>query len=117
MSPRSPVTFATVREIALALPGVEEGTAYGTPAFRIRGKFFLRLREDGESLAVKISFDERELLMRADPEAFFLTDHYRGYPAILIRMSAITRSALAEVLEQAWAGIAPAKLVRARRGE
>lgn len=44
----APMNFETVRAVALALPGVEEGTCYGTPAFRVRGKFLLRLREDGE---------------------------------------------------------------------
>jgi hypothetical protein len=106
--------FDTVREIALSLPGVEEGTSYGTAAFRVRGKFLARLREDGETLALRIGMDEREVLMRADPEVFFITDHYAGYPAVLIRLSAIPRGALEDVLEQAWASVAPAKLVKAR---
>jgi hypothetical protein len=76
-------TFDTVREIALSLPGVEEGTSYGTAAFRVRGKFLARLREDGETLALRIGMDEREVLMRADPEVFFITDHYAGSPAVL----------------------------------
>jgi hypothetical protein len=59
------MTLATVRRVALALPGVEEGLSYGTPAFRVRGKFLARLREDGESLAVKCGFDERDLRMQA----------------------------------------------------
>jgi hypothetical protein len=110
------VTFDTVREIALSLPGVEEGTSYGTAAFRVRGKFLARLREDGETLVVKIGMEERDLLMQVDPEVFFTTDHYRGYPSVLIRLPAITRDALEDVLEQAWAAIAPAKLVKARKG-
>jgi hypothetical protein len=110
------VTFDTVREIALSLPGVEEGTSYGTAAFRVRGKFLARLREDGETLVVKIGMEERDLLMQVDPEVFFTTDHYRGYPSVLIRLPAITRGALEDVLEQAWAAIAPAKLVKARKG-
>jgi len=105
-------TFDTVREIALSLPGVEEGTSYGTAAFRVRGKFLARLREDGETLALHIGMDEREVLMRADPEVFFITDHYAGYPAVLIRLSAISRGALEDVLEQAWTSVAPAKLRR-----
>ncbi len=61
------VTFAGARRLALALPGVVEGTCYGTPAFRIAGRFFFRLREDGESLALKIDFDTREALLQASP--------------------------------------------------
>jgi hypothetical protein len=108
-----PVTFETVRQIALALPGVVEGTSYGTPAFRVKGKFLARLREDGESLAVKIGFDEREILMKIDPETFFITDHYLGYPTILVRLSRVHPDDLRMVLEQAWKRVAPKRLVNA----
>jgi hypothetical protein len=60
MTQHATVTCETVREIALALPGVEEGTSYGTPAFRVRGKFLARLREDGETLVVKCDYPERD---------------------------------------------------------
>jgi hypothetical protein len=56
MTQRPPVAFATVRKIALALPGVEAGTSFGTPAFHVRGKFLARLREDGETLVVKCDY-------------------------------------------------------------
>jgi hypothetical protein len=108
-----PVTFETVREIALALPGVEEGMSYGTPAFRVRGKFLVRLREDGETLALKIGFDAREILMQADPETFFITDHYAGYPSVLVRLATVGREELAGVLEEAWRFNAPKRLVAA----
>jgi len=108
------VTFETVRELVLALPGVAEGTSYGTPAFRVGGKFLLRLKEDGESLAVKIGIDERDMLITADPETFYITDHYRGYPAVLVRLSAIDRERLCEMLEEAWRFCAPKRLVAAR---
>jgi hypothetical protein len=105
------MTFDAVRRIALALPGVEEGTAYGTPAFRVRGKFLARLREDGESLAIKCGFDERDLRLQADPKTFFVTDHYRGYPTVLVRLSAVSAGTLGEVLEQAWRLSAPKRQV------
>jgi hypothetical protein len=108
------VDFTAVRRLALALPGVEEGTSYGTPAFRVKGKFFVRLREDGESIVVKVGDDERDLLMEADPDAFFTTDHYRGYPSVLVRLSRVREADLAEVLDQAWARLAPPKLVAQR---
>ena len=105
------MTFSTVRRVALALPAVEEGLSYGTPAFRVRGKFLARLREDGESLAVKCGFDEREFRMRADPDTFFTTDHYRGYPTVLVRLARVTMPELRAVLEQAWRVNAPRRLV------
>jgi hypothetical protein len=97
--------------MALALPGVVEGTAYRTPAFRVGGRFFFRLREDGATLAVRIDFDTREALLQARPEAFFITEHYRGYPAMCVRLAAVRRPELKAVLEQAWRQIAPKKLV------
>jgi hypothetical protein len=108
---RSGASFETVREIALALPGVEEGLSYGTPAFRVGKKFLARLWEDGETLVVKIGFDEREVLMQADPATFFITDHYRGYPSILVRLAKVDPDRLREVLTEAWRNHASKRLV------
>jgi hypothetical protein len=119
---RSRVTLATVRRLALAFPGVEEGLSYGTPGFRVRGKFLARLWEDGETLVVKCGDDERDFRMKADPETFFITDHYRGYPTVLVRLTSVTTTDLRDVLEQAWRLNAPRRLVkeyeqtRSRRG-
>ncbi len=106
------MNWATVRRIGLALPGVEEGSSYGTVALRVRGKFLARLREDGESLAVKCGFDERDFRLRADPLSFFVTDHYRGYPTVLVQLRRVTPTVLREVLEQAWRVNAPKSLIR-----
>ncbi|HEX9500688.1 MAG TPA: MmcQ/YjbR family DNA-binding protein, partial [Thermoanaerobaculia bacterium] len=84
-----------------ASPAVE-GTSYGTPAFHIGKKFWLRLKEDGETIAIRISFDEREILMRAKPKAFYITDHYRDYPAVLVRLRAISESEMKDLLQRSW---------------
>lgn len=121
MTKRRGVSFQTARDVLLAFPGVEEGPCYGTPAFRVRGKFLARLRDDGESLAVKCGFDERDFRMQADPTTFFTTDHYRGYPTVLIRLPKVHLADLRAVLELAWRLRAPKRLVaeydrqRARR--
>jgi hypothetical protein len=99
-----------VRAILLALPGVEEGPCYGTPGFRVRGKLLARLREDGDSLVVKVPFEEREFLMQSDPETFYITDHYRNYPAVLVRLSRVEPALLGELLEDAWRAAAPKRL-------
>lgn len=108
-----PVTFETARRMALALPEVEEGTWFGTPAFRVRGKSFARLREDGDSLVVMVNLFERAYLMEAEPESFHITDHYRDYPAMLVRLSAVRPALLRERLEEAWRIKAPKRLVAA----
>jgi hypothetical protein len=108
-----PVTFDDVRQLALALPAVEEGTSYGTPAFKVRGKFLSRLREDGETLVVRIDFDERDILMAANPETFYITDHYRDYPAMLVRLATVDPDELRDLLEGAWRRAAPKRLIAA----
>ena len=111
MPKRRPVTLHTVRRLILALPEVEEGPCYGTPGFRVRGKFLARLREDGETLAVKCGDVERDLRIQADPKSFFTTDHYRGYPTVLVRLASVDPDALRDVLEAAWRRSAPKRLV------
>ncbi|HEY3567194.1 MAG TPA: MmcQ/YjbR family DNA-binding protein [Thermoanaerobaculia bacterium] len=110
-SQAGPVTYDTVREIALALPGVEEGPCYGTPGLRVRGKLFARLWEDGETLVLKVGFDAREVLMAAQPEVFFLTDHYVGYPYVLVRLPRVERERIEPLIEEAWRLSAPKRLV------
>ncbi len=107
------MTFETVRRLALTLPGVEEGTCYGTPAFRVRGKLLARLREDGESLVVRIGYEERELRLHANPETFYITDHYRDYPSMLVRLSRVRLDDLRDLLESAWRDSAPERLIEA----
>lgn len=123
MTPRrggaSGSSFSAVRALARALPEAEEGTCFGTPALRVRGKLFARLKEDGETLVLRVDAADREALMRAAPDAFFITDHYRDYPWVLVRLAAVDRSRLGELLEDAWRRAAPRVLVRAldaRRG-
>jgi hypothetical protein len=106
-------SFETARAIALALPGVTEGTSYGTPGFHLGKKFLSRLHQDGKSLVVKVGFDEREMLMAADPESFYITEHYRGYPAMLVGLASVPVETLRRLLEQSWREIASKKAVAA----
>jgi hypothetical protein len=108
------MTWDEVRKIALALPGVEESTSYGTPSFKVAGKFLTRLRAEDESLVlVDIPFDEREMLMAAEPETFHITPHYQDYPSVLARLERVHPGSLANFLERRWRGVAPKKLVKA----
>ena len=111
---RKRVGFDTVRKLALALPKVAEGSSYGTPALRVAGKFLARLWEDGETLVVRIDDDTRDALIQADPKTFFITDHYRGYPALLVRLSSVHPVALRRLLEESWRFAAPKRLLAAQ---
>lgn len=98
----------------MELPGVEQGTSYGTPALKVRGKLLARLREDGETLVIKVTDDVRDALISADPETFFITDHYAGYPYLLVHLASVRHDALRELIEQAWRRVAPKRVVAAR---
>ena len=95
------MTFEQVRKMALALPNVEEGTSYGTPAFKTSRKLLARLKEDGDSLVVATTFEERAEMMEADPETYYITDHYLKYPWILVRLSRVSPDALRDLLTRA----------------
>lgn len=108
-----PVTFETVRQLALALPGVVEGTSYRTTAFKVAGKLLARFHQDGDSLVVKCEYAAREVLMGANPRTYYITDHYRCWPWILVRVSNVDRDELRGLLEDAWLRSAPKRLVAA----
>jgi hypothetical protein len=102
-------------KIALALPGTEASTSYGTPSVKVRGKLLSRWRTEAEgALAIRCDFLDRQILLQAQPEVFFLTDHYVNYPMILMRLEKSSRDVLVDVAERAWRLIAPAKLVQQR---
>ena len=109
--PSGPVTFDTVREIALTFPGAVESTSYGTPAFKVAKKLFARLHQDGESLVVRINEAERTRRMKADPVTFFITDHYLDYPWMLVKLSTVQRDDLHVLLAEAWRHVAPSSLI------
>ena len=104
------ITLEQVRRIALALPEAEEGTSYGTPAFKVRGKLFLRLKEDGTTLVAKVDRDERTALITTAPDIYSVTDHYRNHPWILVSLAHVSIAELEERVTDAWRMTAPAKL-------
>ena len=105
-------TWDDVVAIGSRFPGVEVATSYGTPSLRVRGKGMCRLRTDPDALVVRvIDMADREALIRSNPGVFFSTPHYDGYPYVLVRLEAVAREELAELLEDAWRIRAPKRLV------
>ena len=103
--PRDTSNFDTVRKVALTLPGVEEGTAYGQPALKLKGKLLAcfpakRSAEPG-SLVVRVDLDDRAELLAAAPDVYYVTPHYVGYNAVLVRLSRINREILRDLLGMA----------------
>jgi hypothetical protein len=98
MSTSHPASWQTVLEIGRSLPEVKESISYGTRALRVRGKLFARQHQDGESLVIRIEEGERDALIQANPKGFYITDHYLGYPWILVRLATVSRADLRDLL-------------------
>jgi hypothetical protein len=95
--------WVDVVSIATRFPGVEEGTSYGTPSLKVRGKFMARMRANPDALVVRtIDLADRDALLKANPDVFFITPHYESYPAVLVRLEAVDPAMLAELIEDAW---------------
>lgn len=106
---KSPVTYDTIRRLGLTLPNVHESTSYGTPALKVNGKLFVRLHQDLDKVVFAMPFDRREELMAGDPETYFITDHYREYPYILVSLAHVRPEALHDLLLIAHRTASPAK--------
>ena len=94
-----------------------EGTSYGTSAFHVRKKLFVRLHQSGQSIVIMIDLVEREALVELDPETCFITEHYLNYPAMLVRLATVRPKALRELIEDSWRSRAPASLVAEHDGK
>ncbi len=103
--------FARVARLAAHLPGIEQATSYGTPSIKVKGKSFCRMKEKMEGvLVVMVPLGLKEALIEAEPEKYFETPHYSGWPAMLVRLDAVSDAELTTRLECAWAEKAPARL-------
>ena len=107
------MTWKQVSRLGCKLPEVEEGIWFRTPALKVRGKSFCRLREDAETIVFILeSVDEQEFLIESQKKIFFITDHYRGYAAVCARLSALTPPVCEDRLRKSWLNKAPKKLVK-----
>lgn len=111
------MTWKQLCKLGRALPEVVEGIWFRTPALHVRGKSFVRLKENGEDVVFLLeSVDEQEALIDARPAVYYITDHYRGYPAVLARLRALRVPECRVRLERAWRQKAPRTLVKTLDG-
>src|SRR5256885_4070864 len=125
MTPRQPqaskarrrgVQVVETRRLLLKLPNVTEGRSYGMPSFLLNGRFLARFRDNDTVLVLHLAtISEREVLMELDPRAFFFTEHYRNYPAVLVRLAAVARALLIDVVTEAWRHVASLPPPRPRK--
>jgi hypothetical protein len=102
------MTFAELTDMLMGWPLVESSTSYGTPSFKVRGKLLTRLREDGDSLLIKgVPPEERAMLVEAEPDLYYYTDHYRDYPMVLIRLSRADSRTVAAMVQRTYRDLLP----------
>ena len=94
-------TIDDIVRFALAMPEVEEGTSWGKPALKRRGKLLFLLR-DPETLSLVCSFEDRAAWLEAHPEMFAINDHYLNYPAVMVRLAHVDKAALRAAVTAAW---------------
>jgi hypothetical protein len=111
------IAEAQFKKIALSFPEAQEKTSYGNPAIFVGKKFFARYRKEDKSIVWIVgSMDERDHLLEIDPKTYFITEHYRDYPGVLVRVSRLSVTMLKKMLERRWRAIAPKKLIKATDG-
>jgi hypothetical protein len=115
---RVSIDFDVVREIALALPGVEESTTSRGTSLKVAGRLLacpaIHGSAEPSSLMVRVSAAERERLLATEPRTYYLTEHYVGYPAILVRLSRVSRDSLRDLLASSAQQISEKKPKRKR---
>jgi hypothetical protein len=112
------MTQDEMEAIVMAFPGAEKGISYGRPSYKVNGKFFTRLRREDDSMVIMdVSFDEREMLMEAEPGTFHFTAHYKDYPCVLARIADLHPGSLKNFLDRRWRKIAKKAAVKAYDAE
>ena len=105
------LALAKVLAAAAHLPGIEPSTSYGSLSVKVRGKFLAAIK-DPKTLSLRCAMEDKEMLFASAPEIYYETDHYKGWPGLLVRLNKITKKELAIRLERAWRIQAPKKLVK-----
>ena len=89
-----------VRKTLLPLPGAKEGLCYGMIAFFAHNKLICNIKHDG--ITMYLYHHDRDELISAEPAIYFITDHYKNLPSVLIRLPLIDETKLKELLMNAW---------------
>jgi hypothetical protein len=106
MARKHTVTFDTVLTLGRALPDVEATTSWGGPSLKVRGKMFAcqatNKSAEPDTLVVRMDFEQRDELIAADPDTYYLKDHYVDYACVLVRLRRVHPDALRDLLLTGW---------------
>ena len=94
--------WADVVAMAVLLPGVETGTSYGRAALKVGGRAIAVAGQEPDHVVLMVALNEVDVLIETEPQVFFQTDHYKGWPAILARYATADPARIAVLLERAW---------------
>jgi hypothetical protein len=111
------MTPGAARKIALSFPGTRERWSQGGPVIDIDGAYFVRIgTREPDSVQLKLeSFEERDAMIAAEPELFFITDHWKSYKGLLARLSALDAKTFRALLKQRVAVLAAQKAKKKKR--
>jgi hypothetical protein len=103
------ITWDDVLALGRELPETEESTSYGRPSLKVRGTSFVTIRENPDALVVRCDDEEKPFLLEARPDLVFTTQHYDGYPYLLVRLEAPLQE-VRELVIDSWLLVVPKKL-------
>ena len=106
---------AETRKMMLAIPGATERLWFNKPAVFLHDRFLAKNHDKEEAVTLQVgSMEMRDMMLQAEPKLFYITDHYRCYPMMLVRLAKVDPDALRNLLEEAWRRSAPKRLIAAR---
>jgi hypothetical protein len=114
------MTWEEAVAFALSLPGTEMGTSYGSPAVKIasNGRTFLYPSRQGDtSFGIAMDLDRIEMLKETEPETYWQTPHYEGWPGVLVRYEAADQERVRDTIQSSrdWSASLPKTRPRKRK--
>jgi hypothetical protein len=110
-----PLTKAEARKVMLAIPGTDERLWFNQPSVFLHDRFLAKTHHKEDAVTLQVgSVEMRDMMLEAEPELFYITDHYRKFPFVLVRLSALTKTVLKEMLVGRAAQLAAMPVKKAR---
>ncbi|MBY0421535.1 MAG: MmcQ/YjbR family DNA-binding protein [Parvularculaceae bacterium] len=107
--------YPALRDLALSLgyPDITEAVSWGQPCLKVNGKLWFFWSPTENAPVFKVSFDERDFLVDAEPDVYFYTDHYRNHALVLARPDRVDADWIRANLARVWRSLAKKKDVKA----
>jgi len=108
------LVYEDIRKLALSLgfPGVTETVSWGQPCLKAHGKLWFFWSPSEDAPVFKVPFEERDMLVEADPGTFFYTPHYKAHQLVLARADKIDKEWIRTNLVRVWRDLAPKRVLK-----